>query len=491
MGEPPVQNESHTPLPILLIGSGTIGAAVGYLAAHTAFAASLLPIMLAGMLLLIGGKGTSVRSAALSGLCFGLGLFSVALSWLTSMFGAASITLFCICALYSLLSFACVRWIQERLNPAGFLKLLIFPIVWTGFEFLRSEIIWPDFTWMGLGYTTAGHALASAPAALIGIYGVTFLICLLSSGIALLWNRPGVHNKVISVVAAAVWVGLCMAQPRMLSHAEGLHVRLIQGPSEQDDDYLKETKVPVNAAQKLDVVVWPEDSFVSDPHRTPKLWPKLKKIAQDHNIWFLFGARDTLDDADLNGFKKAAYLLNPQGVLVGKHFKNHLVHFFREGVRTSDARGIRTPLGRLGVAICFDMDFPDVTRREAADGAELMLCPSDNPAEWGPLQHQEHRLLYQMRAIECGRWVASADTAGTTFLAGPDGRIYAEVTGPEVTHLDVTVPRRTNTTLFVRGGWLFGPINLGFLAVLLVAAKRKWRGKVQQPLDPVLHFPAP
>src|SRR5439155_26904263 len=118
---------------------------------------------------------------------------------------------------------------------------------------------------------------------------------------------------------------------------------------------------------------------------------------------------------------------------LGKHVKNHTVHFIRDGVAGTESPAIQTPIGRLGVAICFDMDYPDVARRLAQDGAEVFLVPNDDPQEWGPIQRAQHRLMFEMRAAECGRWLARADVAGGTSVAMPNGRQIVQIHTSEPT----------------------------------------------------------
>jgi predicted amidohydrolase len=67
-----------------------------------------------------------------------------------------------------------------------------------------------------------------------------------------------------------------------------------------------------------------------------------------------------------------------------------------------DAGGVR-----VGMQTCYDIRFPEVTRRLAVAGAELVLVP----AEWvrGPLKEQHWRTLLAARAIENTLYVAGAD----------------------------------------------------------------------------------
>jgi predicted amidohydrolase len=92
---------------------------------------------------------------------------------------------------------------------------------------------------------------------------------------------------------------------------------------------------------------------------------------------------------------------------------------------------VPTSAGRLGVAICYDLRFPELFRKLALEGAEILCIP----AEW-PTPRREHwRTLLRARAIENQMFVAAAnccglqgkvDFAGTSMLISAWGEVLAE-----------------------------------------------------------------
>lgn len=260
-----------------------------------------------------------------------------------------------------------------------------------------------------------------------------------------------------------------------------LRVRLVQANSEDDENHFGLSVAP--AAAPPDIIVWPEYSFVSDPRRSTHLWKRLADLARERRCYLLFGAEDQFDAGSPNGFRNTAYLLNRDGALVGTHVKNHTVHFFRDGVPGTQARALQTDLGRIGVAICFDMDYPDVARRLTEDGAELFLVPNMDPEEWGPIQRAQHRAMFRMRAIECGRELARADVAAGTSAVNRFGGEIGRVPSSAPAVLDVTLRRSRELTPFARGGWRFGPLcfvgTLAALAGRLFAHRRRRSGPAE------------
>ena len=124
-------------------------------------------------------------------------------------------------------------------------------------------------------------------------------------------------------------------------------------------------------------------------------------------------------------------VLDPHGALVATYRKLHLYDAF--GQRESEwiAPGeIGEPqtfaLGDLtvGLQTCYDLRFPEVTRRLVDAGADLVLVPS----EWvrGPLKEQHWRTLVTARALENTIYVAAADQAppvgaGNSMVVDPMG----------------------------------------------------------------------
>ena len=139
-----------------------------------------------------------------------------------------------------------------------------------------------------------------------------------------------------------------------------------------------------------------------------------------------------LEEATVAGrFSNTLVAVGPTGEVLARYRKLHLYDAF--GERESDwvlPGAIEPPqtfsVGGLtvGLQTCYDIRFPEVTRRLVDAGAELVLVP----AEWvrGPLKEQQWRTLLTARAIENTVYVAAADHAppigvGTSMIVDPMG----------------------------------------------------------------------
>jgi len=150
-----------------------------------------------------------------------------------------------------------------------------------------------------------------------------------------------------------------------------------------------------------------------------------------------------------NGDKvfNAQYLID-NGVLAGVYRKMHLFSLLGEERAFSAGDSwlfAETSLGKVGVIICYDLRFPELSRRLAIEGAQV-ICVS---AQW-PKPRQEHwRTLLRARAMEnqlfivacnaCGI-IGKLDFFGMSMIIDAKGELLAEAgecEGEIVTSLDM------------------------------------------------------
>lgn len=122
------------------------------------------------------------------------------------------------------------------------------------------------------------------------------------------------------------------------------------------------------------------------------------------------------------------------GKLAGKYRKIHLFSLLGEDRAFSGGDSwllAETSIGMVGVIICYDLRFPELTRRLAVEGAQVICVP----AQW-PKPRQEHwRTLLRARAIENQLFVVACNTCGTvgkldffgmSMIIDPKGDLLAE-----------------------------------------------------------------
>ncbi|WP_165216096.1 carbon-nitrogen hydrolase family protein [Affinirhizobium pseudoryzae] len=141
-------------------------------------------------------------------------------------------------------------------------------------------------------------------------------------------------------------------------------------------------------------------------------WMNLcERLAREHRIVLQPGSMPVLDPD--GAFRNRAPLFGPDGLL-GHQDKQIMTRFEREQWQIAAGRdglkAFETPLGRIGILICYDTEFPMLGRRLAELGVELVLTPSCTDTLAGSYRV---RIGAQARALENQYAVLSAPTAGT------------------------------------------------------------------------------
>lgn len=150
----------------------TIGAGTAFNLAYTFPACAFLIAVYLWCLFQLTKLSTS-RKVSYYGLAAGLLAFAPQLAFFWNIFGPGAIALWCVCAFW-IRMFLVVGWsCQRRIGKPW--AILLFPFIWTGFEYFRSELYYLRFSWLNAGYVFADN-LQWLPMGLLGMYGFGFVI---------------------------------------------------------------------------------------------------------------------------------------------------------------------------------------------------------------------------------------------------------------------------------------------------------------------------
>ncbi|MGA2401239.1 MAG: carbon-nitrogen family hydrolase [Syntrophobacteraceae bacterium] len=140
---------------------------------------------------------------------------------------------------------------------------------------------------------------------------------------------------------------------------------------------------------------------------TPAILDRMSKIAKDKRLVIA----GSLPEAQNETIFNTSYLINSTGKIAGKYRKVHLFSLYNEQRYFSEgtsAEVFSTSIGKIGLMICYDLRFPELARRLAIDGAEI-ICVS---ALW-PLVRIDHwSLLLRARAVENQLFVIGCNGCG-------------------------------------------------------------------------------
>jgi apolipoprotein N-acyltransferase len=410
------------------------------------------------------------------------------------------------------------RWLDDRWPRWSW---LIAPMLWVALDWLRGHLL-SGFPWALLGYSQYRQIALIQIADLTGVYGVSFVLVLVNVAIAKIISRWIAQPQKLwrSRTAVLVPVLLIILVKALLAYGHwrmaavtasltpGPRVGLIQGNIAQEikwdpamrrmtlERYERLTREA--AAQGAELIVWPEASapFVFDDE--PDYQMAIRSLAIETRRYLLFGspAIAHLPAGQAGGYPvpallNSAYLLNPDGTTQARYDKRHLVPFGEYvplgpllGFVNKLVAGIgdfipgRGPVpmdiaGRqLGVAICFEIIFPEVVRQLPQHGARI-IATITNDAWFGrsaaPLQHFSMAVF---RAVEHRTPVIRAANTGISGFIDATGRI-----GPrsglfvEAVLVD-TIQLSPIRTLYTRAGDIFA-IGCGILVATLILIGRR------------------
>jgi predicted amidohydrolase len=208
------------------------------------------------------------------------------------------------------------------------------------------------------------------------------------------------------------------------------------------------------AAQGAVLIATPEATTYLGPHKRkvalaePLDGPtnqRLAALAAELSITLLIGS--VAERCDEERAYNTSLLFGPDGALVAHYRKMHLFDVdlaasggvtFRESERTAYGTELvvaESPVGALGLSICFDLRFPEVYRGLVDRGATVLAVPSAFTAMTG----KDHwHLLLRARAVETQSWVLAPAqwgphddeglrrSYGHSLIVDPWGRVVAE-----------------------------------------------------------------
>lgn len=146
--------------------------------------------------------------------------------------------------------------------------------------------------------------------------------------------------------------------------------------------------------------------------QSPRVVELMSNLARQHDLYILAGTVPVIDDPDPDVVFNDSYLFNRSGDFAVQG-KLHMTRFENEDWRVSPRATLRvvdTEFGRVGTAICYDVEFPEIARAAARAGAHILLAPSCTDDRQGYLRV---RYCAHARAIENQMYVVVSSTVGS------------------------------------------------------------------------------
>jgi apolipoprotein N-acyltransferase len=450
------------------------------------------------------GRWGGLLTAAATGWWFGFGYFLAGLYWVgyaflvdAKTFGwllpIAVLTLPAGLALFTAFGTALARAMWTR-GPS---RVLALAVALTLCEWLRGHMF-SGFPWNTFGYTlTAPLALAQS-AALVGLWGLTFLaVAIFASPATLADERMDTKRPWLPLVSSLVVLcglaayGVIRLSSTPTSFVDGVHLRLMQPNLPQDDKFNYAAKQQVmsryialsdratgpqsTGLRDVTHLIWPESAFPFFLTREADALAQIADLLPPSTVLITGAVRAAEPVSDAKNLRayNSIYVIDHDGSILSVYDKVHLVPFgeylpfqsFLEnlgimqltklpgGFLAGDRhRAFALPgAPRFVPLLCYEIIFPGEAVPRGDRPGWMLNLTNDG---WfgissGPYQHLRQA---RVRAIEEGIPLVRAANSGISAVVDPVGRIITSLPLGTEGILDSGLPQAIDPTIYVRTG---------------------------------------
>ncbi len=486
----------------------------------------LWPILLFSLVpLLTALQRVSKKRAVFCGLLTGLIYNLLLLYWIVIVLGRyggfplylslpSLLLLALYMTIYVILFALAARFVLGHASPL--LAVWGIPCIWVGLDWIRS-FLFSGFPWMDLGYALWSIPQIIQVADLVGHYGVTFLLVLVNSLLAVMLRGrlkatsglPLILTVVMLMVVIGFYSIMSWQQTEKdIVAAESAKIGVVQGNVEQNRKWLPEEQLKtvntyleqtdrLSAGGQVDMVVWPETALPFYPPNNPMMNPLLS-LTHRADVAVLTGAPwyEIIDRKKRDvRFYNSSFLLLPGGGYGGQYHKTHLVPYgeyvpFKklfpflaplvEAVGDFTPGRVGQPLqhGRIqgGVLICFESIFPEIARDWVKNGANVLVNLTNDAWYGKSSAPYQSFAMTVFRAVETRRSLVRAANTGISGFIDPLGRVTtsSQIFVPWAAAVDIALMEKL--TFVVSYGYLFAPccffLGMFFLITLYM---QRWK----------------
>ncbi len=376
----------------------------------------------------------------------------------------------------------------------GVSAVAVLPSLWVLAEAVRS---WDRLggPWAVLGASQWNQPATLAPAAVGGVWLVSFLLVAVNTAVVAALVRRSAAPAVLAVVLLAVGPAWFWWGPTPTS-GPTVRIALVQ-PGDIAESTARQAASEALTSelpgQPLALVVWGESSVGVDLAARPDVTARLAALSRR------VGA-DLLVNVDARGASggiyKSSVLVGPDGVQ-GSYAKTRLVPFGEYvplrpliGWATSNTQAagedrrrgqgpvvLRTDVVAIGPLISFETMFSDLARAAVRRGAELLVYQSSTSSYQGSWAQPQLAAMPAVHAVETGRPAVHAALSGVSSAFDARGRQLAWMPAAEWGVTVVDVPLDARTTLYQRwGGWTIVAALVVVTAWCAQSIRRSWSG---------------
>jgi apolipoprotein N-acyltransferase len=343
------------------------------------------------------------------------------------------------------------------IRHGGKRALLLFPLIWVILEYIQSYFPFGGFPWLLAGYSQTRYLSLIQIADLTGVYGVSFLVLWLNTG--LVWagvRRNGAADKYWPLISGSLLIICCLLYGRIaLERWSGIKpdfsVAMLQGNISVDDadrviiNKLRQGYLHMADGLKLpnpDLLLIPESPTPVTYQHDMQYRHVLETLSRRYSMGLIFNSIHYESIREDGRYFNSAYFLDKTGALLGRYDKIHLVpfgeyiplkklFFFAETITrdVGDFHTGRSPLTvktgshPISAIICFEAVFPDLVRRFVDKDSQLIVNLTNDRWYGDSSAPYQHLAIARWRAVENRRYFLRAANSGISAVIEPTGRM--------------------------------------------------------------------
>jgi apolipoprotein N-acyltransferase len=169
------------------------------------------------------------------------------------------------------------------------------------------------------------------------------------------------------------------------------------------------------------LIVLPEYTLDGEPPAALKDW------CRQNQKFLIVGGKDSLSGTN---YYNTAFVISTNGEVVFKQGKSVPIQFFNDGLPAPEQKVWDSPLGKIGICICYDLSYTRVTDELVRQGAQMLIVPTMDVAEWGRHQHELHARVAPVRAAEYGIPIFRVASSGISQGVSHTGQVQSSAPFP-------------------------------------------------------------
>ncbi len=357
------------------------------------------------------------RRAFYTGLTIGMLAYAPQLYFFHTIFGLAAVVLWLVLAFWLGLFLLLARRCRQHLGNMW--AAILIPFLWTGLEYFRSESYYLRFSWLNVGYVfTDDYGLPFIQR--LGVYGIGFVLMALITWVDLMPR------------SYLAWLGVFISIPILMSIFSSRFVSIkategVVSVAGVQSEFPAQLEVPLMldkllqthpGSQLLVLSEYTFDGPVPDPVRD---WCK------KNQRYLIVGGKAPLPG---NQFYNTAFVIDTNGEIAFEQVKSVPIQFFKDGLPAPKQEVWDSPWGKIGICVCYDLSYTRITDELIRQGAQALVVPTMDVAEWGGHQHQLHARVAPVRAAEYGVPIFRVCSSGISQLIDEHGRVTATAPFP-------------------------------------------------------------